>query len=210
VWTPISSAVTINVRRLMFLIDTNLISEARKGRRADAGVQDFWAPAARDNTPLFLAAITIGELRRGVEFIRHRGDQPQAKLLEQWLAESSQTYGDRVLDLDGDAAQIWGRLRVPNAHNAIDKQIAAIALLHDLTVVTPNVDDLAGCGVRLLNPFSRRRDAPPSALAQRPDLHDRRAQLEPIVAGPEGNLYRLHSAPGQGQSRWTSMPGLGW
>ena len=50
----------------MFLIDTNVISEARKGRRADAGVQDFWSTAARDNTPLFMAAITIGELRRGV------------------------------------------------------------------------------------------------------------------------------------------------
>ena len=64
-----------------------------------------------------------------------------------------QAYGDRVLDLDGDAAQIWGRLRVPNHHNAIDKQIAAIALLHDLTVVTRNIDDFASCGVRLLNPF---------------------------------------------------------
>lgn len=121
----------------MFLIDTSVISEARKGRRADAGVRDFWSTAARDNTLLFLAAITIGELRRGIELIRHRGDQPQAKLLEQWLAEVLQTYGDRV----------------PNPHNAIDKQIAAIALLHDLTVVTRNVDDFAGCGVRLLNPF---------------------------------------------------------
>ncbi len=155
-WTPISSALTINVRRLMFLIETYVISEVRKGRRADAGVQDFWTTAARDNTPLFLAAITIGELRRGVELIRNRGDQPQAKLLEQWLAEVLQTYGDRVLDLDGDAAQIWGRLRVPNPHNAIDKQIAAIALLHDLSVVTRNIDDLAGCGVRLLNPFQGR------------------------------------------------------
>ena len=155
-WTPISSARTIKRRRLMFLIDTNVISEARKGRRADAGVQAFWATAARGNTPLFLAAITIGELRRGVELFRHRGDQPQAKLLEQWLAEVLQSYGDRVLDLDGDAAQIWGRLRVPNPYNAIDKQIAAIALLHDLTVVTRNSDDLAGCGVRLLNPFQGR------------------------------------------------------
>ena len=137
----------------MFLIDTNVISEARKGRRADTGVQGFWAAAARGNTPLFIAAITIGELRRGVELIRHRGDKPQAKLLEQWLAEVLQTYSDRVLDLDGDAAQIWGRLRVPNHHNAIDKQIAAIALLHDLTVVTSNIDDFASCGVRLLNPF---------------------------------------------------------
>jgi toxin FitB len=150
---PISNARPIKQWRVMFLIDTNVISEARKGRRADGGVRDFWAAAARDNTPLFLAAVTIGELRRGVELIRHRGDQPQAKLLEQWLAEVLQTYGDRVLDLDGDAAQIWGRLRVPNPHNAIDKQIAAIALLHDLTVVTRNIDDLTGCGVRLLNPF---------------------------------------------------------
>jgi predicted nucleic acid-binding protein len=71
----------------MFLIDTNVISEARKGPRADAGVQAFWAAAALDDTPVFLAAITIGELRRGVELIRHRGDRPQALLLEQWLQE---------------------------------------------------------------------------------------------------------------------------
>jgi predicted nucleic acid-binding protein len=65
-------------------------------------------------------------------------------------------YGDRVLGLDGEAAQIRGRLRVPNPDNAIDKQIAAIALLHDLTVVTRNIDDFVGCGVRLNNPFAGR------------------------------------------------------
>lgn len=140
--------------QMMFLVDTNVISEARKGRRADPGVQAFWAAAARDDSPVFLAAVTVGELRRGVERIRHRGDHPKALLLERWLAEVLQHYGDRVLSLDGDAAQIWGRLRVPDPHNAIDKQIAAIALLHDLTVVTRNTDDFAGCGVRLLNPFA--------------------------------------------------------
>lgn len=120
---------------------------------ADAGDLAFWDAARCDQTPLFLASVTIGELRRGVDLIRHRGDHPQAALLEQWLEEVLQSYGDRVLDLDGDAAQIWGRLRVPNPHNAIDMQIAAIALLHDLTVVTRNSDDFASCGVRLLNPF---------------------------------------------------------
>ena len=150
---PIFSASRIQWRPRMFLIDTNVISEARKGERADAGVLAFWHAACRYQTPLFLASVTIGELRRGVELIRHRGDHPQAALLEQWLDEVLQIYGDRVLDLDGDAAQIWGRLRVPNPHNAIDKQIAAIALLHDLTVVTRNSDDFAECGVRLLNPF---------------------------------------------------------
>ena len=138
----------------MFLVDTNVISEARRGLRADSGVIAFWKDAAEHNTPIFLAAVTLGELRRGVELIRHRGDHQQAGVLEQWLDQVLQDYGDRVLALDGDAAQVWGRLRVPDPQHAIDKQIAAIALLHDLTVVTRNVVDFATTGIRLLNPFT--------------------------------------------------------
>lgn len=141
------------MHRQMFLVDTNVISEARKGRRADLGVVAFWAEAARNDSPIFLASVTIGELRRGVELIRHRGDQQQADLLEQWLEKVLLDYGDRFLSLDCDAAQLWGQLRVPNPQHAIDKQIAAIALLHDLTVVTRNTADFAGCGVDLLNPY---------------------------------------------------------
>jgi toxin FitB len=137
----------------MFLVDTNVISETRKGRRADPGVVAFWAEAARNDSPIFLASVTIGELRRGVELIRHRGDQQQADLLEQWLEKVLLDYGDRFLSLDCDAAQLWGQLRVPNPQHAIDKQNAAIALLHDLTVVTRNTADFAGCGVALLNPY---------------------------------------------------------
>ena len=137
----------------MFLIDTNVISEARKGERADPDVIAFWAEAARNNTPIFLSSVTIGELCRGVELIRHRGDREQAGLLEQWLEQVLLDFGDRVLSLDGDAAQLWGRLRVPNPQHGIDKQIAAIALLHGLTVVTRNTADFSGCGVALLNPF---------------------------------------------------------
>ena len=62
-------------------------------------------------------------------------------------------YSHRILALDGDAAQIWGCLQVPDPNNAIDKQIAAIALLHDLTLVTRNTADFKRTGVRLLNPF---------------------------------------------------------
>ena len=75
------------------------------------------------------------------------------QLLERWLAQVLDAYGERVLALDGGGAQLWGRLRVPDPHHAIDKQIAGIALLHDLTVVTRNTADFAGTGVRLLNPF---------------------------------------------------------
>ena len=140
---------------LMFFVDTNVISEVRKGKRADPGVVAFWAEAVRNDTPIFLPAVTIGELRRGVELIRYRGDQQQAELLEQWLEKVLIDYGERVLSLDCDAAQVWGRLRSPNPQHAIDKQIAAIALLHDLTVVTRNTADFAGCGVSLLNPFTK-------------------------------------------------------
>ena len=141
------------MHRQMFLVDTNVISETHKGRRADPGVVAFWSEAARNDTPIFLASVTIGELRRGVELIRHRGDQQQAQLLEQWLEKVLLDYGDRVLSLDCDAAQLWGRLRVPNSQHGIDKQIAAIALLHGLTVVTRNTADFADCGVTLLNPY---------------------------------------------------------
>ena len=137
----------------MFLIDTNVISEARKGQRADPGVIAFWAEAAGAQAPLFLPAVVVGELRRGVDLIRHRGDLLQAQRLEQWLAEVLEMYGDRVLALDADAAQLWGRLRVPDPCNALDKQIAAIALLHDLTLVTRNTRDFVARGVRLRNPF---------------------------------------------------------
>jgi len=74
----------------------------------------FLIDTAGHDTPLFLSVITIGELRRGVGLIRHRGDQHQAEAPEQWLAQVLQDYGDRVLPLDGDAALLWGRLRVPD------------------------------------------------------------------------------------------------
>lgn len=137
----------------MFLIDTNLISEARKGLRVDPGVCAFWADAASYQTSLFLPAVVVGELRRGVDLIHHRGDRQQAHRLEAWLAEVLDVYGDRVLAFDADAAQLWGRLRVPDPSNALDQQIAAIALLHDLTLVTRNTTDFTATGVRLLNPF---------------------------------------------------------
>ena len=137
----------------MYLIDTNVISEARKGSGADPGVRAFFGAVSDQDQPLYLASITIGELRRGVDLIRRRGDAAQADALEQWLAVLLETYGDRVLVLDAEAAQLWGRLRVPHPEHALDKQIAAIALLHDLTVVTRNTADFLPTGVALLNPF---------------------------------------------------------
>lgn len=138
----------------MYLIDTNVISECRKRDKANKGVQTFFAEATSKDLYLYLSVVTIGELRRGVELIRHRGDIKQANQLEKWLTTILQDYSDRVLEFTSDDAQIWGRLRVPRYENAIDKQIAATALSNDLTLVTRNTSDFDGMGIRLLNPFT--------------------------------------------------------
>ena len=137
----------------MYLLDTNIISELRKQEKANPGVQQFFDEAIAQAAKLYLSVITIGELRRGIALIRHRGDHPQADLLEAWLQRILTDYADYILDFTVTAAQVWGYLRVPQPQNAIDKQIAAIALTHDLTLVTRNIQDFAGTGVTLLNPF---------------------------------------------------------
>jgi predicted nucleic acid-binding protein len=137
----------------MYLIDTNVISEARKRSKANNGVREFFKQAIAYETPMFISVVTVGELRRGVELIRHRGDTSQVNQLEKWLETLLLEYRNSILDINQDIAQLWGRLRAPQAENALDKQIAATALIYDLTVVTRNHKDFSKTGVRLLNPF---------------------------------------------------------
>ena len=131
----------------------NVISEARKRSKANKGIQDFFKVVTSERTPVFVSVVTVGELRRGVELIRHRGDTRQAAQLEKWLDKLLVKYQDFILDFDKNIAQLWGRLRVPHPENALDKQIAATALIHDLTVVTRNHKDFTKTGARTLNPF---------------------------------------------------------
>ena len=149
----ISSAGNRPKMRAMYLIDTNVISEFRKAEKAHAGVRAFFAEAAKAGREIFLASVTIGELRRGVEMLLRRGDRDQGGRLGNWLDSLLRDYAQNILPLDADAAQVWGRLRAPNPDHALDKQIAAIALIWDLTVVTRNLKDFQGLGVKLLNPF---------------------------------------------------------
>jgi len=138
----------------VFLIDTNVLSETRKRQRADPGVRAFFSQALADDADLYISSVTVGELRRGVERIRLRGDRAQALILETWLETLLNDYDRKILAVDGDVGQVWGRLRAPHSEHALDKLIAATALIHDLTVVTRNIDDFRATGVRLLNPFS--------------------------------------------------------
>lgn len=138
----------------MYLVDTDVVSESRKRSKANHGVRRFFANARVNRDALYLSVVTIGEIRRGIESIRHRGDTKQADRLEAWLTALLDEFSDHLLELSIDEAQVWGRLRVPHAENAIDKQIAATALTHGLTLVTRNVAHFSGLGVVLLNPFA--------------------------------------------------------
>lgn len=138
----------------MYLLDTNVISELRRHERANPGVLAFFRELVDREAPAFISVITVGELRRGVELIRYRGDRAQADALEGWLQTVMAEYADNILAFGPEEAQIWGRLRVPYPKSAIDKQIAATALIYGFTLVTRNLQDFAGTGVTLLNPFT--------------------------------------------------------
>jgi toxin FitB len=135
-----------------FLVDTNVLSEARKAG-GDAGVKRWFAEVPAEQ--LFLSVLVIGEIRRGIERLRRR-DPAQAVAFEPWLHALRNQYADRVLPVTADICEAWGRMNVPDPLPVIDGLLAATASVHRLTVVTRNTVDLARTGVAVLNPFSGR------------------------------------------------------
>ena len=134
---------------MSYLLDTNIVSELRK-RTANPGVT-AWFNAA-PSADLFVSALTIGEIRRGVERLR-RKDEAQALVIEHWLTGLRTIYRDHIVSIDSEIADRWGRLNVPERLPAIDGLLAATALVRGWTLVTRNTGDFARSGVRLLNPW---------------------------------------------------------
>lgn len=134
---------------MSWLLDTNVVSELRKGERTNPGVREWFATAAEES--LFTSVLVVGELRRGIESIRRR-DVPSALALEQWLAALTDEFADRILPVDRAVAEQWGRLNVPDPVPTVDGLLAATALVHGLTLVTRNTRDVARTGVPLLDP----------------------------------------------------------
>lgn len=134
-----------------YLIDTNVISELRKGERADPGVISWFADLAEED--VYLSVLTLGEIRRGIESIRRR-DPEAGVALESWLVRVSEAHRDRVLPVDRSIAEEWGRMNVPDPLPVVDGLIAATAKVTGLTVATRNSDDFARSGVSFVDPFS--------------------------------------------------------
>jgi predicted nucleic acid-binding protein len=132
------------------LIDTNVLSELRKAKRCDAGVRQWFEETTAEE--LFVSVLVLGEIRQGIERMRLR-DPAQARALEKWLLWISAEFHDRLLPVDDQVADQWGRLGLRQP--VLDAFLAATAQVHGLTIVSRDEEGFRNAGMTVINPFSK-------------------------------------------------------
>ena len=136
----------------MYILDTNVISEIRKAATGKANPKVLaWADSISINQ-LFLSSITILELETGI-LLKERNDKKQGRVLRQWLEQQVLTaFCGRVLGFDQQIALQCAKFHIPNPRSYRDSMIAATAYIHNMTVVTRNIEDFSDMGITLINP----------------------------------------------------------
>ena len=135
---------------MSFLLDTNVVSEARRAR-PDRAVREWLdeVPSAE----LHLSVLVVGEIRRGIELLRNR-EPRRAEALDSWLDGLARAYADRLLPVSEPVAAAWGRLSSRRPLPAIDGLMLATAQVHGLTLVTREAPSFADLGVPTLSPWA--------------------------------------------------------
>jgi toxin FitB len=133
-----------------YLIDTNIISEVRKGAKCDPNVAAWYESIA--DADIYLSVLVLGEIRKGVELARPK-DPDQARALEKWLTELVTSFAERILPIDQVVADEWGRMSAKRSLSTTDALLAAAARVHGMTLATRNTVDVADLGADVLNPF---------------------------------------------------------
>ena len=135
----------------MYILDTNVVSELRKAKKAQQNVKKWAQPLPASS--LYISVISVLELEIGILLIERR-DQEQGAILRAWMDRHVlPTFSGRILAIDAAVAQRCATLHVPNPRSDRDALIAATALVHGLTVATRNVADFERMGVGVLNPW---------------------------------------------------------
>ena len=131
----------------MYLVDTNVVSEARRGASEAVG----WLRSV-DPLAVHLSVITLGEIMRGVA-LKQKSDPQTASRLAQWLQTLRRDHADRILPVTDAIAVEWGRIAALRPRGDADGLIAATAIVHDLIVVTRKVGDFDDTRASVLNPW---------------------------------------------------------
>jgi toxin FitB len=132
----------------MYLIDTNVLSEARRGSREAR----MWLRSV-DSSDIYLSVITLGEIMKGIA-LKLRADAGAAAALTVWLKQLRRDHSDRILPVSDRIALEWGRLTAERPRGMADGLIAATALVHAKIIVTRNVEDFSDSRVPVINPWS--------------------------------------------------------
>lgn len=135
---------------MTYLIDTNVISEIRKGDRCNPAVAAWYA--AIEDSDVYLSVLVLGEIRKGIERARLK-DEPRARALDAWLLMVQRSFADRVLPVDRAVADEWGRMSAKRTVPSIDALLAATAKVHGMILATRNSADVVGLGADIFNPF---------------------------------------------------------
>lgn len=135
---------------MAYLVDTNVVSELRKGTRCDPRVAEWFETVSPEE--LYLSVLSLGEIRRGIEILRRKNSAAAAQL-DRWLDGLEIHYADRLITITAAIAERWGRICPHEPLPVTDGLLAATCQEHRLTMVTRNTSDFVRSGIRTLNPF---------------------------------------------------------
>jgi predicted nucleic acid-binding protein len=135
---------------MAWLLDTNVLSELRKGSKANPGVIR-WS-ISTGSARHWISTLSLGEIRKGIELLRKKSPS-QCPAFERWLDRIRIEFDQTILPVCDAVAEKWGLITASTNLPVTDGLLAATAHVHDLTIVTRNTKDFKAAGVRILSPF---------------------------------------------------------